>query len=74
MMDTPPRKLVVSVVVVMWVTETMTMASVEVVAARHGNHSDGIKVLEEIHVLYKDAEGRLHEVHVTWNQVKDLHI
>jgi hypothetical protein len=53
---------------------TRRRKEVEVAAARHGDHDDGIKVLDEINVLYKDAEGGLHKVHVTWNQLKDLHI
>jgi hypothetical protein len=46
----------------------------EIAAALHGNREDGIEAVEELHVLYKDAGGRIHAVHATWNQVKDLHI
>ena len=39
--------------------------------ARSGG-DDGIKAVEELTVLYQDAKGHMHSVHVTWDEVKDL--
>jgi hypothetical protein len=46
----------------------------EIAAVVHGDRNDGIKAVKELHVLYKDAGGRMHAVHVSWDEVKDLHI
>jgi hypothetical protein len=46
----------------------------EIAAAIHGDRDDGIEAVEELHVLYKDTGGRMHAVHATWNEVKDLQI
>jgi hypothetical protein len=46
----------------------------EIAAALRGDRDDGIKAVEELHVLYKDTGGRMHSVHATWSQVKDLRI
>jgi hypothetical protein len=41
---------------------------------RGGGHHDGIKAVDELHVLYQDAKGRVHTVHVSWDEVKDFQI
>jgi hypothetical protein len=46
----------------------------EIAAALHGSRNDGIEAVEELDILYRDAGGRMHTVHATWNQVKNLHI
>jgi hypothetical protein len=46
----------------------------EISEVARGNRDDGIKAVEELNVLYQDAEGGVHSVYVTWDEVKDLQI
>jgi hypothetical protein len=46
----------------------------EIAAFARGDRDDGIMAAAELFVLYQDAEGRVHTVHVTWDEVKDLEI
>jgi hypothetical protein len=43
-------------------------------AVVRGDRDDRIKAVEELDVLYRDVKGRVHTVHVTWAEVKDLDI
>jgi arylamine N-acetyltransferase len=44
----------------------------EIAAVVHGDRDDGIKAVEELDVLYQDAAGRVHSVHLTYDGMKDL--
>jgi hypothetical protein len=46
----------------------------EAAEALHGNSDDGTVAIKEVNVLYQGDKGRLHNVHVTWDEVKDFKI
>ena len=53
---------------------TMLLEEFELTAAACGDCDDEIKTGKVISVLYQDAAGRLHDVHVTWDNVENLQI